>query len=95
MVNKMTAGKPSNEGFINYRTSTYKLHYFESPAGIKMVMITDRNSENMLETLKQIYSKLYVEFVVKNPLAKPNTPIKNELFRTNLDKYIQALPNYQ
>ncbi|KAI9321157.1 Sybindin-like protein [Obelidium mucronatum] len=95
MVSKMSAGKPAQEGFISYKTSTYKLHYFESPAGVKMVMITDRNAESMLDTLRSIYAKLYVEYVVKNPLAKPNTPIKNELFRSNLDKFILALPNFE
>ncbi|KAJ3060516.1 TRAPP subunit bet5 [Podochytrium sp. JEL0797] len=66
LVTKMTAGKPSNEGFLSYKTSTYKLHYFESLAGVKMVILTDANAHSMLETLRTIYANYYVEFVVKS-----------------------------
>ncbi|KAI8614696.1 transport protein particle complex of the golgi, subunit bet5-like protein [Chytriomyces sp. MP71] len=95
MVDKMSVGKGASDGFLSYKTSTYKLHYFGSLAGPKFVLITDPNCPNMTETLKSVYAKLYVEFVVKNPLAKPNTPIKNALFRSNLDKFIRAMPNFE
>ncbi|KAJ3110476.1 TRAPP subunit bet5 [Physocladia obscura] len=95
MVNKLSAGKNSTDGFLSYKTNAYKLHYFESPAGLKIVLITDAASASMLSVLRQIYSSIYVENVVKNPLAKPNTPIKNELFRGSLDKYIRGLQNFE
>ncbi|KAJ3227203.1 Trafficking protein particle complex subunit 1 [Chytriomyces hyalinus] len=89
------ANKLSNQGFTSYKTSTYKLHYFESPAGPKLVLITDPNAPNMADTLQSIYASVYVEHVVKNALVKPNTPIRNQLFRTTLDKYVRNLPNFE
>ncbi|KAJ3230731.1 hypothetical protein HDU78_008130 [Chytriomyces hyalinus] len=89
------ANKLSNQGFTSYKTATYKLHYFESPAGPKLVLITDPNAPNMAGTLQSIYANVYVEHVVKNALVKPNTPIRNQLFRTTLDKYVRNLPNFE
>ncbi|KAJ3378584.1 Trafficking protein particle complex subunit 1 [Chytriomyces hyalinus] len=89
------ASKLSNQGFSSYKTGTYKLHYFESPAGPKLVLITDPNAPNMADTLQSIYANVYVEHVVKNALVKPNTPIRNQLFRTTLDKYVRNLPNFE
>ncbi|KAG0745596.1 hypothetical protein G6F57_009208 [Rhizopus arrhizus] len=60
----------SQDGFISYKTSTYRLHYYETPTGLKFVMNSDPNTENLKLVLKQIYIQLYVEFVVKNGLMR-------------------------
>ncbi|CAO3639556.1 unnamed protein product [Cunninghamella echinulata] len=60
----------SQDGFISYRTSTYRLHYYETPTGLKFVLNTDPNTEGMRSVLKQIYVQLYVDFVVKNGLMR-------------------------
>ncbi|KAI8330705.1 Sybindin-like family-domain-containing protein [Chlamydoabsidia padenii] len=60
----------SQDGFISYRTSTYRLHYYETPTGLKFVMNTDPTTEGMRPVLKQIYVQLYVDFVVKNGLMR-------------------------
>ncbi|KAI8831441.1 hypothetical protein BJ741DRAFT_616679, partial [Chytriomyces cf. hyalinus JEL632] len=62
------ASKLSNQGFSTYKTGTYKLHYFESPAGAgpKLVLITDPNAPNMAGTLQSICASMYVEHVAKN-----------------------------
>ena len=46
-------------------------HYFETPTGLKFVMLTDTNVGSLNDSLWDIYSKLYVEYVVKNPLYRP------------------------
>jgi hypothetical protein len=51
-----------NSSFITYRTSQYKLHYYETPTNIKFVMLTDTKSPNMRVALQQIYINLYVEY---------------------------------
>ncbi|KAI9360471.1 Sybindin-like protein [Zopfochytrium polystomum] len=93
MVSKLLPRKNS-EGFLSYKTSTYKLHYFETPSCLRFVLTTDPASDNMRETLRQIYSDIYVEYVVKNPLVKHGGVIRNELFRTHLNSFIRSLPNY-
>ncbi|KAI8073457.1 Sybindin-like family-domain-containing protein [Gilbertella persicaria] len=60
----------NQDGFISYKTTTYRLHYYETPTGLKFVMNSDPNTENLRLVLKQIYIQLYVEFVVKNGLMR-------------------------
>ncbi|KXJ28301.1 Trafficking protein particle complex subunit 1 [Exaiptasia diaphana] len=84
----------SKDGFCSYTTSKYKLHFYETPTGLKLIMNTDINTNNARDTLQDIYSKVYVEYVVKNPLCKLDEPIQSELFKTKLDAYIKGLPAY-
>ncbi|KAL7314405.1 Trafficking protein particle complex subunit BET5 [Mucor circinelloides] len=60
----------NQDGFISYKTSTYRLHYYETPTGLKFVMNSDPNTESLRLVLKQIHVQLYVEFVVKNGLMR-------------------------
>ncbi|XP_043933222.1 trafficking protein particle complex subunit 1 [Protopterus annectens] len=80
------------EGFLSFQTSKYKLHYYETPTGLKFVLNTDLGVQNIRDILHQIYSNIYVEYVVKNPLCAQNEPIQSELFRTKLDNFIRGLP---
>ncbi|XP_057301171.1 trafficking protein particle complex subunit 1-like [Hydractinia symbiolongicarpus] len=79
--------------FVNYRTSTYKLNFFETPTGIKLILNTDLNVGKIDECLRTIY-KIYVDYVVKNPLTELNEPIENEMFTSKLNNYVQNLPIY-
>jgi hypothetical protein len=45
----------------------------------------------MKEVLRQIHTQIYVEYVAKNPLAKINEEIKNELFARSLDVFMRGL----
>ncbi|CAL9753783.1 uncharacterized protein LOC135612915 [Musa acuminata AAA Group] len=93
-VDKGNLGVPLLPGqgcsFYSFRTNTYKLSFMESPSGIKLILITHPKTSDHQESLKHIYN-LYVEYVVKNPLYVPGTPIKSELFDTNLDQYVKTL----
>ncbi|TPX43564.1 hypothetical protein SeLEV6574_g04991 [Synchytrium endobioticum] len=93
MTTKLT-GKGVGDGFISYRTSVYKLHYFETATGLKFVLNTDPNMESCREALRQIYAQIYVEYVTKNPLVKYDTPITNELFRVTLQKFVRSMPGF-
>lgn len=77
------------EGFLHYKTSKYALHYFETPSGLKFVLNTDTNAQNVRELLQQIYRQIYVEYVVKNPVCSLNEPIKSELFKVKLDALVK------
>nr|CAH7757368.1 unnamed protein product [Callosobruchus chinensis] len=82
----------TKEGFLHYKTSKYTLHYLETPSGLKFVLNTDIHSQGVREILQQIYSQVYVEYVVKNPMCNLSQPINSELFKTKLDAYIKQLP---
>lgn len=87
--------KTSREGFVSYTTSKYKLHYFESATGLKFVLNTDTSAGNLSDELWHLYSKIYVEYVTKNPLLQAGKEITSQLFTSNLDFYIQSLPFYK
>jgi trafficking protein particle complex subunit 1 len=78
--------------FLSYRTSQYKLHYYETPTNTKFVMLTDIKSGSMRLALQQIYVNCYVEYVVKNPLSPVEHPggigVNNELFELSLSQFV-------
>ncbi|KAL2881147.1 Trafficking protein particle complex subunit BET5 [Colletotrichum sp. CLE4] len=84
-----------DDAFISYRTSAYKLHYYETPSNLRFVMLTDTATLSMRNVLHQIYINLWVEYVVKNPLApaehKGGEGVKNELFELGLDQFVRGL----
>jgi len=92
---KPQLGAPLNIGtscsFRSFRTNNYKLHFMESPSGVKIVFNTDQNVGNLQDHLAYIYNNLYVEYVMKNPLYEPGQPFRYELFANGLNRYIKSL----
>lgn len=84
-----TSGK---DAFLGYSTDTYKLHFFETPTGVRFILNTDSKVSDCRDVLQHIYSKIYVECAVKNPLYTPGVLIESELFTSQLDQYIQSRP---
>ncbi|KAF7533556.1 hypothetical protein G7Z17_g13497 [Cylindrodendrum hubeiense] len=84
-----------DDAFISFRTAQYKLHFYETPANLRFVILTDIVTPSMRNVLHQIYINLWVEYVVKNPLApvehKGGNGVKNELFELGLDQFIRGL----
>ncbi|KAF8018360.1 hypothetical protein BT93_H3293 [Corymbia citriodora subsp. variegata] len=72
--------------FHSFCTNTYKFSFMESPSGIKIILITHPMTGDLREALKYIYS-LYVEYVAKNPLYAPGTPIR----RANLEWQVRTM----
>lgn len=51
-----------DDAFISYRTGQYKLHFYETPANLRFVMMTDTAAPSMRNVLHQIYINLWVEY---------------------------------
>jgi trafficking protein particle complex subunit 1 len=83
-----------DDNFISYRTSKYKLHYYETPTLLKFVLITDAKADNKRVVLHQIYVSLYVEFVVKNPLRELEGPVGVTTFALALDQFVRTLGDF-
>ncbi len=85
----------ADDTFLSYRTGEYKLHYYETPTRMKFVMLTDTKVINLRQYLHQIWANLYVEYVVKNPLAPVDHPggigVANELFERGLEAFVTAV----
>ncbi|KAI0166145.1 Sybindin-like protein [Xylariaceae sp. FL1272] len=84
-----------DDAFISYRTSQYKLHYYETPTNLRFALLTEPGALSMRNVLHQIYINLWVEYVVKNPLSpvehKGGEGVRNEMFEMGLDKFIRGL----
>eukprot|EP01133_Synstelium_polycarpum_P000246 gene246-299_t len=80
--------------FHCFKTTTYKLHFYETLSCVKFVILSDPNTPDLREELKKIYSSIFVEYVVKNPLYQPNSLIKCELFITQLNGLVKQIPYF-
>ena len=84
----------SDEQFVCYKTSTYKLHLFETLSGYKLIMLSDPGADSMRPILRQIYAGPFIEYVVRNPLSSMDSRthgIDNEYFRASIDRYVHGL----
>jgi len=87
-VNKISPTDP-REGFLFYKTNKYALHFLETASGLKFVLNTDTSAQSVKEFLQQYYAKVWVEYVVRNPLWAPGTPVASELFKQKSDQFIR------
>eukprot|EP00667_Euglena_gracilis_P025804 EG_transcript_30529 len=87
---------PQSDGdsMASFRTNKFRLHHFESPAGIRFAITTDLACADMRAELRYIYSALFVEHVVKDPMHTPGGPITAPAFKDAVDKYVQKLPYF-
>ncbi|CEG44076.1 trafficking protein particle complex 1 [Plasmopara halstedii] len=85
------------EGLQRFQTNAYTCHQYESPSGLRFVMMTDNQAGDLTPTLKYIYAQIYVETVVGNPLCdtKSGKPITSHLFRTQLTQYLENQPCFK
>ncbi|KAK5713046.1 Trafficking protein particle complex subunit BET5 [Elasticomyces elasticus] len=85
----------ADDQFLSYRTGEYKLHYFETPTQLRLVMLTSPQVGNMRTVLHQIWSTLFVEYVVKSPLAptehRGGKGVGNELFEGGLERFMEVV----
>jgi len=91
MIKKLSG---RDESFVNYRTSAYKLHLFETVSGYKFVMLSDSKTDSLRFVLRQIYVGPFLEYVVRNPLVKMDSRkqgVDNEYFRASVDRLVRGL----
>ena len=94
----MTHKVTRDEQFVNYRTSTYKLHLYETLSGYKFVMLSDPNADSLRFILRQIYAGPFLEYVVRNPIMDMDSKehgIDNEYFRMSTDRMVRGLSVFQ
>mmetsp|Transcript_5611 Transcript_5611/g.16710 ORF Transcript_5611/g.16710 Transcript_5611/m.16710 type:complete len:138 (-) Transcript_5611:228-641(-) len=77
-----------------YVTSSYALHYFDTPSGLRLILLTspDYGNSDISRVLRRVYVEVYVEYVTKNPLYRPGSLITSTLFLDKLDSLIRNLP---
>ena len=91
--NQRTSPQEDDDGsFHHYTTSQYRLHYYESPTGVKFILLSDPKVESLSDELYKIYN-IYVENAVKNPLYDPTSSsvINCSLFVENISNFVTGL----
>ncbi|OJA20870.1 hypothetical protein AZE42_02973 [Rhizopogon vesiculosus] len=91
MVKKLSG---RDEQFTCYRTSTYRLHLYETVSGYKFVMLSDAATEGLRFVLRQIYNGPFLDFVVRNPLVLMDSQVQgidNDYFRASIDRLVRGL----
>lgn len=84
----------SDEQFLAYKTSAYKLHLYETLSGYKFVMLSDPDTDSLRPVLRQIYAGPFIDYVVRNPLSTMDSRthgIDSEYFRASVDRYLRGL----
>ncbi|KAF1331945.1 Trafficking protein particle complex subunit, partial [Globisporangium splendens] len=88
---------PQMEGMQRYQTNAYTCHQYETPSGLRFILMTDNQAGDLSAVLKHIYAHIYVEYVVNNPLSdiKSAKQITSQLFKMQLKHYIEGLPCFR
>lgn len=104
-LNNLIYFSSRDENFTAYRTSTYKMHLYETPTLYKFVLLTDPKADSSPTSpapvrliLRQIYAGPFLEFVVRNPLAPMDSRtqgIDNEYFRASVDRLVRGMSIFQ
>ena len=85
------------DGFTCYKTSKYRLNFYETPSKYKFVLNTDTAVTHPIvrDLMQNIYSKVFVEYVIKNPMHVTGGPVNCELFDTRVDEFVKAASFYK
>lgn len=78
---------------LSYKTNKYKLHYFEGPTGIKIILNTDTTAPSLVTEMEQVY-KIYVEYVIRAPNFDSGSSVNSPLFVQEVDALFQKLLNW-
>ncbi|KAF9646591.1 snare-like protein, partial [Thelephora ganbajun] len=92
MIKKLSG---RDEQFVDYKTSAYKLHLYETISGYKFVMLSDPEADSLRTSLHSIYAGPFLDYVVRNPLVSMDSKergIDNEYFRTATDRAVKSIP---
>ena len=81
--------KPINN-FRSFSTNKYKYSLFETPTGLRFIIITSVDDNDYTDVLKYIYANIYLEYVNRNPLYEKDSVITFPIFREKLKETIKT-----
>mmetsp|Transcript_48683 Transcript_48683/g.110499 ORF Transcript_48683/g.110499 Transcript_48683/m.110499 type:complete len:145 (+) Transcript_48683:157-591(+) len=92
LVGKMK-NSSADDGLHFFKTDTFTLHHLETASGLRFVLNTDRATPDLRSNLLDIYGKIFVEYVTKNPTYDPTSgaEIDSPYFDKALAEYIEGL----
>ena len=75
---------------LSFKTNKYRLHYFEGPTRVKVVLTSDAASPPLLKELEKVY-RFYVDYAVKLPGFDPSSPVTSSVFTQKLEEWARNL----
>jgi len=94
MLTPRKLDETETEPFSSFTTKEYKLHYLETLTGLRFALTSDPSVGKITDQLRTFY-KLYVDYVLKNPLYTLGTVIDTPLFVQKLSTMVEALPYFE
>jgi hypothetical protein len=79
--------KPQTTGIESLESSHFRLTCFQTPTGVKFLLITSPEQPNTELVVKRCY-EIYGDFVMKNPFYNLEMPIRVEKFDRALGSYL-------
>eukprot|EP00386_Alphamonas_edax_P009551 GDKI01031377.1.p1 GENE.GDKI01031377.1~~GDKI01031377.1.p1 ORF type:complete len:145 (+),score=14.85 GDKI01031377.1:53-487(+) len=79
-------------GFNCITTPLFKLHYYETMSGYKLVFMTDPTVQSMVPHLQRIYSDIFLEHVIKAPGYTPGGQVASPSFQKELNSFVRSVP---
>jgi hypothetical protein len=80
---------PQTLGINFIECRNFKLHCFQTPTGLKILIASTPNYPDVGSCLRGV-NVLYVDYVLKNPFYELGMPIRNDLFEHHLNKFLAA-----
>lgn len=80
---------PDWSEFRSFRPSFRPSNETHCRFSLRFVLNTDTAATAVKEFLQQYYAKIWMEFVVKNPLWSPGMPVTSDLFKQKSDQFIR------
>ncbi|KAJ1490822.1 trafficking protein particle complex subunit 4 [Baffinella frigidus] len=76
-------------GIDTVEADSFRLQCFQTPTGMKFLMLAEPRVANLDALLRQMYS-LYADYVLKNPFYEVDMPIQCDLFTTKVDDLVNG-----
>jgi len=80
----------SSSGLQVLQAESFKLQCFQTPTGVKFVLIVEPSAPSLDSLLKTIY-ELYTDYVLKNPFYELEQPIRCQQFDVQLEKLLATV----
>lgn len=81
--------EPKSSGIEQLEADTFKLYCFQTPTGVKFMVVAEPTQAGLDSLLRKIY-ELYADFALKNPFYSMEQPLRCELFDQNLQLLLET-----
>jgi hypothetical protein len=81
---------PAGGGIELLQSEDFHLYCFQSPTGMKFIIIADAQYQTLEITCQRLY-EIYADFAMKNPFYQPEMPIRAELFDLAINKFVKSI----